>query len=195
MNKGINRVMGVVILMVLGLSNPLYAADYLVDAKGMHAAINFRIKHLGYSWLTGRFNRFEGTFSYDEDRIEATQISIEIDPASIDSNHAERDKHLRGKDFLHVKKFPKASFASTRVESAGKGKAVLHGDLTLHGVTRPIAIEVVKVGGGPDPWGDYRQGFMGTTKIKLRDFGIDYDLGPASTEVEFDLHIEGIRQG
>ncbi len=195
MIMGINKVIGIMALMVLGLSSPLYAADYVVDAKGMHAAINFRIQHLGYSWLTGRFNRFEGTFSYDEDNIEATKVSIEIDPASLDSNHAERDKHLRGKDFLYVKKFPKASFASTRVESVGEGKAVLHGDLTLHGVTRPIAIEVVKVGGGPDPWGGYRQGFMGTTKIALKDFGIDYDLGPASTEVEFDLHIEGVRQG
>ncbi len=191
----VNRLIGFLMLFVVAMSSPIFAADYVVDSKGMHASINFRIKHLGYSWLTGRFNHIEGTFSYDENNVEATKISIEIDPASIDSNHAERDKHLRDSDFLHVKKYPDARFVSTRVESTGAGTATLYGDLTLHGITREIQIQVTAVGGGPDPWGGYRQGFTGTTKILLKDFGIDFDLGPASTEVEFDLNIEGIRKG
>lgn len=191
----INKWLGPLVLLVVVISNPLIAAEYVVDSKGMHAAINFRIKHLGYSWLTGRFNRFEGAFSYDENDIESARISIDIDPSSIDSNHAERDKHLRGKDFLDVKRFPSARFVSKRIESQGDGKVMLYGDLTLRGVTREIAIVVSEVGGGPDPWGGFRRGFAGSTKIRLKDFNIDYDLGPASTEVEFDLHIEGVRQG
>lgn len=187
------RLIGMLLVAAV-LSAPLQAANYVVDAKGMHASINFRIKHLGYSWLTGRFNHFKGHFSYDENNPEATRVSVEIDPASIDTNHAERDKHLRGSDFLDVKKYTAAKFVSTRLEPLSGGEAVLHGDLTLRGITRPVAIRVNEVGGGPDPWGGYRRGFSGSTTLVLKDFGIDYDLGPASTEVELDLHIEGVRQ-
>ena len=88
----------------LCFSNTAMSADYVIDTKGAHASIQFRVKHLGYSWLVGRFNKFEGQFSYDADAPEKTTIEVKIDPASIDSNHAERDKHLRGDDFLHVRK-------------------------------------------------------------------------------------------
>ena len=189
------RLMVIVFTVLMLATGSLFAADYVVDSKGMHASINFRIKHLGYSWLTGRFNKFEGIFSFDENNVSATKIVIDIDPASVDTNHAERDKHLREGDFLAVKKYPIAKFVSTRVEALGEGEAIIHGDLTLHGVTKSIAIKANAVGGGPDPWGGYRQGFSGVTKIALKDFGIDFDLGPASTDVEFDLQIEGVRQG
>lgn len=185
---------GVFALSSMLLARPVLADQYAVDTQGMHAAINFRIKHLGYSWLTGRFNEFSGNFSYDANAPESARINIEIDPASIDSNHAERDKHLRGKDFLDVKSHPKAQFVSTKVEPQEDGKALVYGKLTLRGVTRDIAIAVQSVGSGADPWGGYRQGFSGTTQIALKDFGIDYNLGPASTHVELDLHIEGVRQ-
>ena len=119
---------------------------------------------------------------------------MNIDPSSIDSNHAERDKHLRGEDFLNVKKYPQAGFVSTSFNETGNGKAVLKGDLTLHGVTKPIVIDVEHIGHGKDPWGGYRRGFAGKTTLTLKDFGINYDLGPASREVEMFLSIEGIRQ-
>lgn len=170
------------------------SADYIIDTKGAHASIQFRIKHLGYSWLTGRFNRFSGHFTYDKKQPEKSSVSVTIDTSSIDSNHAERDKHLRDKDFLWVNKFPEAKFVSTAFKSTGEGKAMLEGTLTLHGVNREITIEVAEVGGGSDPWGGYRQGFTGTTTIKLKDFDIMYELGAASQEVELVLDIEGIRQ-
>lgn len=173
---------------------PVHAADYVIDNKGAHAFIQFRIKHLGYSWLYGRFNDFDGRFSYDEARPADATVEVNIRTASIDSNHAERDKHLRDKDFLNVGKFPGAKFASTGYEDRGGGKGVLKGDLTLRGVTRPISIEVEQVGAGPDPWGGERRGFFGTTRLALKDYGITTDLGPASREVFFDLSIEGIKQ-
>ncbi len=176
------------------LAGPLQAADYVIDTGKAHAFIQFRIKHLGYSWLMGRFNVFDGEFSYDEKNPSAAKITVNIDPASIDSNHAERDKHLRGKDFLYVEKYPKASFVSTSFEEKAKGKAVLKGDLTLHGVTRPITIEVQHIGHGKDPWGGYRRGFAGRTFFALKDFNMDYDLGPASKEVQLFFSIEGIRK-
>ena len=171
-----------------------HAVDYKIDTKGAHAFIQFHIKHLGYSWLVGRFNRFSGDFSYDDRDPASARVTVTIDTASIDSNHAERDKHLRDEDFLDVKKYPEARFVSTAYRDLGDGKGELRGDLTLHGVTRPITIEVTHIGAGLDPWGGYRRGFEGRTRFALADFGIDYDLGPASKEVYLWLGVEGIQQ-
>lgn len=170
------------------------AADYVIDTKGAHASINFKIQHLGYSWLTGRFNDFSGEFTYDPDNLADSEISVMIDPSSVDSNHAERDKHLRGSDFLNVDKYPEAKFVSTSITNVDGDAFDLVGDLTLHGVTKQITIEAEKVGEGKDPWGGYRAGFEGETEIRLKDFGIDYDLGPASRTVQLELHVEGIKQ-
>jgi len=170
------------------------AEKYVIDTEGAHAFVQFRIKHLGYSWLYGRFNDFSGSFTYDEAAPNDSKVEVVVDTASLDSNHAERDKHLRGPDFLDVDKYPEARFESTSYKETGINEAVLKGDLTLHGVTRPITIDVRKIGSGPDPWGGYRRGFEGTTSITLKDFGIDYNLGPFSREVDLTLSVEGIRQ-
>ncbi|MGM0562868.1 MAG: YceI family protein [Pseudomonadota bacterium] len=176
------------------LALPAHAADYKIDTEGAHASVTFEIQHLGYSWLTGRFDDFEGAFTYDPENPENNQVVVEIDPASINSNHAERDKHLRGGDFLDVKIHPEARFVSTEYEPTGEGTAKLKGELTLRGVTQPIVIDVEHIGGGKDPWGGYRQGFRGTTEIALKDFDILYDLGPASETVKLTLDVEGIRK-
>jgi len=178
----------------LALSAPAHAAEYLIDSAKAHASVNFRIKHLGFSWLTGRFDNFSGTFSFDETNPEASSISVEIDTASVNTNHAPRDNHIRSADFLDVEFFPTATFVSTSATVTGEGKGVVTGNLTLHGVTREIAIDVEYIGGGEDPWGNIRQGFAGTMSFAMPDFGIDYDLGPASRTVEMTLHVEGIRQ-
>lgn len=170
------------------------AATYKIDQEGQHAFIEFRIQHLGYSWLYGRFNDFSGQFTYDPDNPDDASVTVNIDPASIDTNHAERDKHLRSDEFLHVSEYPQAKFVSTGFEDHGDGTATLKGKLTLHGETQPVTIDVEHVGAGKDPWGGYRRGFIGTTTLALRDFGIDYDLGPASRTVELTLSVEGIRQ-
>ena len=172
----------------------LQAADYVIDTEKAHAFIQFRIKHLGYSWLLGRFNDFDGSFSYDEADPAASKVEVTIRTASIDSNHAERDKHLRGKEFLEVDKFPQATFVSSGFKENDDKTAALTGNLTLHGVTRPVTIDVKPVGHGPDPWGGKRRGFEGTTRLKLTDYNIDFDLGPAAREVELFLSVEGIEQ-
>lgn len=182
------------LLVAVAGSTAASAADYDIDTKGGHASITFRIKHLGFSWLTGRFDKFDGTFSYDAKAPEASKVSVEIDTASVSSNHAERDKHLRNADFLDVDKFPKATFVSKKVEPAGDGKAKITGDLTLRGVTKEVVIDAAYVGGGPDPWGGNRVGFAGTTSVPLADFGITFNLGPASKEVELTLNVEGIEK-
>ncbi len=182
-------------LLMMGLvASPTYAANYVVDTKGAHAFIQFKIKHLGYSWLLGRFNKFDGHFSYDESNPSAAKIVVNIDPASIDTNHADRNKHLRSDDFLDVEKFPTARFVSTSFTEKGNGKAVIAGNLTMHGVTKMISIDVEHIGHGKDPWGGYRRGFAGSTTLTLKDYNIKMDLGPASRQVELFLSIEGIRK-
>jgi len=190
-----NRMLATAALVsALAVGTSALADDYIIDSQGAHASINFKIKHLGYSWLTGRFDTFGGQFNFDPSNPAGSKIVVDIDTASVNSNHAERDKHLRSADFLNVDEFPDAKFESTSIEVTGDDTGVIKGDLTLHGVTRPIAIDAEYIGGGDDPWGGFRQGFAGTTELKLADFGIDYDLGPASRTVELELHVEGIRQ-
>lgn len=179
------------------LASTAQAADYVIDTKGAHAFIVFKIPHLGYSMLLGQFDEFSGSFTYDKDDIEASSISVEINTASLDSNHAERDKHLRSDDFLNTDKYPKATFVSKqfKADDDDEDEFEMIGDLTLHGITRQITIEVEKVGEGADPWGGYRAGFEGEVTLKLKDFGIPFEkLGPSAAEVEMELYIEGIRQ-
>lgn len=178
------------------MSFPALANTYVIDTKGAHASINFSIKHLGYSVLTGRFDKFDGEFTYDPAKPEASTINVTIDTTSINSNHAERDKHLRSADFLNVDKFPKATFVSKsiKVDADDKDEFDIIGDLTLNGVTKSVTIEVEKVGEGKDPWGGYRAGFSGDTEIKLKDFNIKMDLGPASQTVKLELEVEGVKK-
>ncbi|MPW37872.1 YceI family protein [Vibrio sp. B1Z05] len=180
---------------ILGLAaimaTPLYAnaADYVIDTKGAHASINFKVSHLGYSFIKGRFNRFEGEFSYDPKDVNASKVTVTVDTTSLDSNHAERDKHIRSGDFIDAGKYKEAVFTSTKVMDKGDGKFDIMGDLTLHGQTKPITISADFIGEGKDPWGGQRAGFMGTTRLELADFNIPV-MG-ASSYVDMELHIEG----
>lgn len=171
-----------------------HSGTYAFDNKDTHQFITFKISHLGYSWLYGRFNDFDGQFTYDADNPENSSVTVTIDTSSVDSNHAERDKHLRSEDFLHVGDFPEATFKSKRVVVGGDGEAEIIGDLTLRGVTREITLDAEMLGHGKDPWGGYRMGFEAETELRLKDFGIPMDLGPASETVELEISVEGIRQ-
>ncbi len=190
-----SRLITVFVALLLSLTGGLATADeYVIDTRGMHAFVQFKISHLGYSWLYGRFNRFEGEFSYDPKNIAASKVSVSIDVASVDSNHAERDKHLRSDDFLDVQKYPQATFVSSRVVEKDDGTAEIFGIFTLRGVSKELMIHAQHVGGGADPWGGVRHGFAGRTSFKLKDFGIPKSLGPASEDVEILLSIEGVRK-
>ncbi|WIO74489.1 YceI family protein [Porticoccaceae bacterium LTM1] len=178
--------------LLFGSALPASAQTYKIDTKGAHAFIQFSIQHLGYSWLNGRFNSFDGHFVYDEANPSVSSVEVEIDVASIDSMHAERDKHLRSDEYLNVEKYPTASFKSTAFKDSGDGKASLIGNLTLRGVTKEISIAVEKVGSGESPWikGATHAGFRGTVALKLADFGMK-PVGPADT-VFMTLDVEGI---
>ena len=175
------------------------AADYAIDKEGQHAFINFKVSHLGYSFITGTFRDFDGNFSFDAAKPEEAKINVTVKTSSLFSNHAERDKHVGSGDFLNVAKFPEATFVSTSVKPTGtnadgKQTADVAGDLTIMGVTKPVVIKATFLGEGKDPWGGYRAGFEGSTSINRQDFGKMMDLGPQSNEVQLYFTLEGVRQ-
>ncbi|WP_150807014.1 YceI family protein [Pseudomonas fluorescens] len=174
------------------------AANYVVDKEGQHAFVDFKISHLGYSYITGTFKDLDGTFSFDAAKPEDSKIEFNVRTASVFTNHAERDKHIASKDFLDVGKYADAKFVSTGVKStgknaAGKDTADVTGNLTLNGVTKPIVVKATFLGEGKDPWGGYRAGFEGTTSIKRTDFGPMKDLGPQSDLAELYISFEGVK--
>ncbi len=187
------HLLGMALGSLLFTTGSAIAADYKIDKEGQHAFVNFRIQHLGYSWLYGTFKDFDGTFHFDDKNPAADNVRVTINTGSVDTNHAERDKHLRSAEFLNVAKFPQATFSSTEVKKEGE-KLDITGDLTLNGVTKPVTLEAKLVGQGDDPWGGKRAGFEATGKIQLKDFNITTDLGPASQAVELIISVEGIQQ-
>ncbi|OUM74238.1 YceI family protein [Pseudomonas caspiana] len=168
------------------------AADYTIDKEGQHAFVDFKISHLGYSFIHGTFKDWSGKFSFDAAKPEASKIDVELKTASLFTNHAERDKHILSKDFLDAGKFPEAKFVSTAVKSTGEKTADVTGDLTLHGVTKPIVIKATFNGEGKDPWGGYRAGFNGTSTLNLNDFGIK-GPGPTSQTLDLEISFEGVQ--
>lgn len=175
------------------LSANVMAADYVVDKEGQHAFVDFKISHLGYSYITGTFKDIDGKFSFDAAKPEDSKIEFNVNTASVFTNHAERDKHIASADFLNASKFAKATFVSTSVKSTGAKTADVTGDLTILGVTKPVVVKATFLGEGKDPWGGYRAGFEGTTTIKRSDFGKQKDLGPASDTVELYVSFEGVK--
>ena len=175
------------------LSANVMAADYVVDKEGQHAFVDFKISHLGYSFITGTFKDIDGKFSFDAAKPEDSKIEFNVNTASVFTNHAERDKHIASADFLNASKFGKATFVSTSVKSTGANTADVTGDLTLLGVTKPVVVKATFLGEGKDPWGGYRDGFEGTTSIERSDFGKQKDRGPKSDAVELYVSFEGVK--
>jgi polyisoprenoid-binding protein YceI len=180
---------------VLSLSGLVFqtavAADYKLDPS--HTFIQFYTSHIGFGTIVGRFNTFDGSFNWDENNPSASSVQFTIQMDSVDTNWAERDKHLRGEEFLNVAKYPKATFKSTAyIGNADKG--ILKGVLTLRDVSKPVTLQVDRLGEGQDPWGGHRVGFKATTTIKRSDFGKPRNLGPKSDVVELQLFMEGIRK-
>jgi polyisoprenoid-binding protein YceI len=169
---------------------------YKIDIKGQHAFIQFKIKHLGFSWMYGEFRTFKGAFTFDAVNPKNNSVHVTIDSNSIDTNHAERNKHLRSADFFAVKQYPSITYISTSYEDQGHGHGILHGTLTLRGVSKPVDLTVNQIGTGKDPWGGYRRGFEAHTTLHLSDYGMPFapKLGPVSEDVELNISVEGIKE-
>ena len=175
---------------------PIPGGDYKLDPA--HSLIGFAVRHLEINWVEGRFKEFEGTIRYDDKDVTKSTVEFSAKVASVDTEVEARDKHLRTADFFEVEKYPTMTFKSTRVERKGGDAYVLHGDLTLKGVTKPVALPFTLKGAVKDPWGNTRFGIAAETKINRRDFGINYgnafaggfDVG---NEVTISLQLEAVK--
>lgn len=181
-------------ILALTLGTSAMAADYEIDIKGMHASVLFKISHLGTSWLRGGFDKFGGSFSYDAAKPNDATITMSVDTTSVNTNHAERETHLQADGLLNTGNFPQATFTSTKFNWTSDKIGTVTGKLTLHGTEKIITMNIEKVGEGKDPWGGYRVGFEGKMTIKLADYGMTKNLGPASETLELIVAIEGIRK-
>src|SRR5258706_16369010 len=165
-----------------------------------HSHLEFAVRHLLISTVKGRFGGVEGTVRTDEGNLAAADVSVTIDAASIDTREAQRDAHLKSADFFDVEKFPTLTFHGTRVAGAPDDPFSLTGDLTIHGVTRDITLDVTPEGRGKDPWGGERAGYSATTKIKRSDFGLTWNLAletggfVVGDEIKIRLDLELVKQ-
>jgi polyisoprenoid-binding protein YceI len=169
------------------------AAVYEIDAS--HSTVGFKIRHV-VTKTSGRFTKFSGVINHEPGKPQAWSVQAEIDPASINTDNEKRDGHLRSPDFFDTAKFPKMSFKSVKVTDAKGDSAKLHGELTMHGVTKPVVLDLEFTGAGKDPWGNEKAGFSAKGKLNRKDFGIVWnktvDNGGfiLGDEVEVVLEIE-----
>ncbi len=168
------------------------ADSYSVD--GVHSSIIFRIQHLGVSYFYGRINHPAGKFTFNPEDPAAGSFEITAKAENVDSGNAKRDEHLKSVDFFNAKQFPDITFKSTMVRKRGEGAYEVAGNLSLHGVTRAIAVDLKHVGCATDPKGTARCGFDATFSIKRSEFGMDFMQGPLGDEVKLMAGIEGVRQ-
>jgi polyisoprenoid-binding protein YceI len=165
-----------VLLALVGLLLPLAAAAKPLTVDPAHTNVGFQIRHL-FSNVSGRFDRFDGKIEFDPDAPEKSSIEGSIDAASIDTDNEKRDKHLRTPDFFDVEKYPKITFKSSKVTDIDKAKktAKVGGVLNMHGVEKPVVMDVSFLGSGPGPSGDKRYGFHAETTVDRKDFGLEWN--------------------
>jgi polyisoprenoid-binding protein YceI len=163
---------------------------YVLDPR--HASVIARVKHMGVSIYTVRFDTMDASFDYDPSRPQDTKLTAHVDPASLDVG-ADYAKEFQ-KEFLQAASFPKATFVATRMQTSGDGTGTMTGDLTLMGVTKPVTFNVTLIGAGhevlPIPLGRRAAGFEATTTFKRSDFGSTYLLNGDLVGDEVTLQIE-----
>ncbi|HWW19064.1 MAG TPA: YceI family protein [Candidatus Saccharimonadales bacterium] len=158
------------------LSLPAAATTSTWQIDQNHSSAQFAVRHLGLSTVRGAFTKVNGTIQFDDKDITKSSVDVTIDAASVDTRVDGRDKDLRSDHFFEVEKYPTLTFKSTKVEQVEVGKLKVTGDLTIHGVTKQVVLDVE----GPtaavkDPWGNQRAAASATTKINRQDFGVKWN--------------------
>ena len=185
----------VTLIAMFTLSIPVFgdAATWQIDPD--HSSFQFKVRHLMVSNVKGDFTKAKGVVTIDERDIANLKLEITIDAASVNTGHAKRDEHLRNADFFDVAKHPTITFVSKTAEKAGMDRLKVIGDLTMHGVTREVTVDVE----GPtqevkDPWGNFRRGATATTKINRKDFGLTWnrvlETGGVVVGEDVDIFVE-----
>ncbi len=166
------RMFMIALMGVVLSSQAVFAATYTVDPD--HTSVSFKVRHM-LTNVQGQFKTFEGSFVYDPAKPETWNVKGAIQTASIDTNVAERDKHLRSPDFFDVEKYPTISFISTGVTDVTPTSAKMQGFLTIKGVEKPVVLDTEILGVAKDPWGNVSASFTATAKINRKDFGLTWN--------------------
>jgi len=165
-----------------------------------HSSIHFSVRHLVVAKVRGQFTRWSGHVVAEPGDLGRASVNVVIDAASIETGVPDRDNHLRSADFLDAARFPELTFESRRVEPLGAGRYRLAGDLTIRGVTRPVALDVELGGRARDPWGNERAGFAAKVALNRRDFGLTWNQALEAggvlvgDRVEVEIDVEAVRQ-
>lgn len=169
------------------------AAKFQIDPA--HTSITFKVPHMVISKVKGRFEKFEGSFDFDEKSQKLDNVVVKIQADSINTNQADRDKHLKSPDFLDVTKFPTIDFKGTKVIYDSAKPKEVQGKLTAHGVTKDVTLEVEYKGAVTDPMGVRRVGFEIETKLNRKDFGLIWnkalETGGVVVGDNIEVEIEG----
>jgi polyisoprenoid-binding protein YceI len=169
------------------------AATWQIDPD--HSSFQFKVRHLMVSNVKGDFTKVKGAVTMDDNDVSNLNVEVTIDAASVNTGHAKRDEHLRAADFFDVAKYPTITFVSKKVMKDGSDRLKVAGDLTMHGVTREVTVNVE----GPtqqvkDPWGNFRRGATGTAKINRKDFGLTWnralETGGVVVGEDVDIFVE-----
>jgi polyisoprenoid-binding protein YceI len=167
--------------------------DYDIDPS--HSRIGFAAKHAMVTTVRGQFHGFSAEVHLDAENVGNSSANVQIDATTLDTGNPDRDAHVRNGDFLDVERYPTISFVSTGAEQLGDDEFVLHGDLTIKDVTKPVSISFEKTGEATDPWGNFRLGFEGKVKVNRKDWGVNWNavleagglLVSEKVTLEFDL--------
>jgi polyisoprenoid-binding protein YceI len=196
-----NRVSSILIALALMIAAPLAASADTWQIDPVHTTVEFTVRHMMISNVRGLFTKVAGTITAKDSDPGSVKVKATIDTSSIDTRSADRDADLKSANFLDVAKYPTMTFKSKKIEPAGPGKWKMVGDLTLHGVTKEVTLDVE----GPtapikDPWGNTRAGASATTKINRKDFGLTWnkalETGGAvvGDEVTVSIDVEAVKK-
>jgi polyisoprenoid-binding protein YceI len=169
---------------------------WLID--DVHTHVGFSVKHMMVTTVRGQFKKYKGTLDIDPKDFSKSKFAGEIEVASIDTGNDQRDAHLRTSDFFDAPNHPKIAFKSSRIEPKGDNEFVVHGDLTIRGVTKPVALDVEFLGTSKNPWGKTVTGLSVRGTINRKDFGVNYNAvleagGVAVGEkVNLEIDVEAI---
>ncbi len=194
-----HRIFAVLMALTLFLAGAGIASAETYNLDPAHSHVMFKVKHLGISTVTGRFEAFAGTFDFDPAKVSTGATSVTIDVGSINTDVEDRDNHLKSAEFFDAEQFPEISFTSKKVQSVDGNEFEIVGDLTIRGVTKSVTLDVELGGTVTDPWGNERAAFTATTKIDRKDFGLVWnkvlETGGlvVGNEVRISLEIEGIK--
>lgn len=164
----------------------------------MHSSVAAVAQHLGISSVHGRFTEFSGRIEIAED-LEKSRVEAVIKAASIDTGNGMRDGHLRSEDFLNVEAYPELTYRSSGLAPAGTDRWTVHGELSLHGVVRPVDLELSYLGTGPDPWGGVRAAFRATAELRREEFKMNYNqvvaagIAAIGTTLKVELDIQAVQ--